>query len=94
MGFEMGRSIVMVRIQQSGEPAPVCRIHLATGEDLNGDGLPDAWRHFTTPSNSIPSGDADGDGQSNAQEALWGTNPFDPASKVSLTFLRRTPMYC
>ena len=62
-----------------------------SGEDLNGDGLPDIWQAFYHGFELIPSGDADGDGQSNSQEALWGTNPFDPASKISLTFTPQDP---
>ncbi len=55
-----------------------------SGQDLDGNGLPDAWevrfRAFGLP----PNGDADGDGASNAQEAKWGTNPFDANSKIDL----------
>ncbi|NOS70458.1 MAG: DUF1800 family protein [Verrucomicrobia bacterium] len=54
------------------------------GQDLDGNGLPDAWevryRAFGLPA----TGDADGDGASNAQEARWGTNPFDANSKIAL----------
>ncbi|MCW5559457.1 MAG: DUF1800 family protein, partial [Verrucomicrobiae bacterium] len=56
-----------------------------TGEDLNGDGLPDAWQALYSAYGISPTAVNDGDGQSNAQEALWGTNPFDPASKISLS---------
>src|SRR6185369_6800515 len=49
--------------------------------DSDGDGLPDAWEiqfagNLTTLS---ASGDADHDGQSDLQEYLAGTNPFDSA---------------
>ncbi|MBN8247472.1 MAG: DUF1800 domain-containing protein, partial [Verrucomicrobia bacterium] len=60
-------------------------------EDLDGSGLPDAWeiryRAFGLP----PSGDADADGHSNAQEALWGTNPFDSQSGIALAFIAVPP---
>jgi len=60
------------------------------GQDLDGNGLPDAWevrfRAFGLP----PNGDADGDGASNAQEARWGTDPFDANSKIALSFEHRT----
>jgi len=62
-----------------------------SNEDLDGNGLPDAWeiryRAFGLPLN----GDADGDGYSNSQEALWGTNPFDAQSRIALTFTAVPP---
>lgn len=61
-----------------------------SGQDLDANGLPDAWevrfRAFGLP----PSGDADGDGASNAQEAKWGTNPFDANSKIAVTLAKQT----
>ena len=60
-----------------------------SGQDLDGNGLPDAWevryRAFGLP----PNGDADRDGASNAQEAKWGTNPFDANSKIALGFAKQ-----
>lgn len=61
-----------------------------SGQDLDGNGLPDAWevrfRAFGLP----PNGDADGDGASNAQEAKWGTNPFDANSKITVALTLQT----
>jgi uncharacterized protein (DUF1800 family) len=60
-----------------------------SGEDLDGDGLPDAWQARYGAQNLLPGADTDGDGASNAQEAVWGTNPFDAASKLTLSFARQ-----
>lgn len=61
-----------------------------SGQDLDGNGLVDAWevrfRAFALP----PNGDADGDGASNAQEAKWGTNPFDANSKIAVSLTKQT----
>lgn len=50
--------------------------------DSDGDGLPDSWvKTYFHPSSPQPSdGDPDGDGISNLDEFLDGTNPTDPAS--------------
>ncbi|MEN9678813.1 MAG: hypothetical protein RIS76_4709, partial [Verrucomicrobiota bacterium] len=62
-----------------------------TGQDLNGNGLPDAWEARYRAFSLSPAGDADRDGQSNAQEALWGTNPFSSNSTIALTFTVQAP---
>ena len=61
-----------------------------SGQDLDGNGLPDAWEIKFRAFNLPPSGDADGDGVSNAQEAHDGTNPFDSTSKMFVSLLRQT----
>jgi len=60
----------------------------SSGTDFNQNGLPDAWEaRFKTL--GIPaSGDADGDGASNATEAAWGTDPFDADSQIELVMNR------
>ena len=60
-----------------------------SGQDLDGNGLPDAWEVRFRAFGLSPGGDADGDGASNAQEAKWGTNPFDSNSKMALTLTRQ-----
>src|SRR5258706_7255648 len=61
-----------------------------TGQELDGNGLPDAWEVRYRAFNLPPNGDADGDGASNAQEAKWGTDPFDPNSKLTVALTRQT----
>lgn len=53
-----------------------------SGADLNGNGLPDAWELWAGSFALSSMGDADSDGQNNAQEAIAGTDPFDPASRL------------
>ena len=54
--------------------------------DLNGNGMSDVWEWLYSATNLSPNADADGDGMSNLQEALAGTNPFDSNSvpKISV----------
>jgi len=61
-----------------------------SGQDLDGSGLPDAWEVRFRAFNLPPSGDADGDGASNAHEAKWGTDPLDPNSKPAVTVTKQT----
>ena len=39
------------------------------------------WQLVYSADDLVPEADSDGDGFSNAQESLWGTNPRDPASQ-------------
>lgn len=54
----------------------------STPNDVDGDGLPDAWEvtHFGNRSAQNGEGDTDGDGVTNLQEYLAGTNPMNAAS--------------
>ncbi|MGV3663770.1 MAG: DUF1800 family protein [Prosthecobacter sp.] len=52
------------------------------GEDLNGNGMSDAWELWVGQFGLNGLQDADGDGMSNAAEAVAGTNPFDKQSRL------------
>ncbi|MGB8166881.1 MAG: thrombospondin type 3 repeat-containing protein, partial [Chthoniobacteraceae bacterium] len=53
--------------------------------DSNGNGLNDVWEIIFNASALTASGDADGDGATNQEESLAGTNPFDSNSRPALS---------
>jgi hypothetical protein len=57
--------------------------------DRDGDGMSDIWEFIYGATGLAPGADADGNGFSNAAEALAGTNPFD-----SETLLKAALMSC
>lgn len=74
-----------------GQPAKSTRVDLTLGEDLDGDGLPDAWERSLIAMLGLsglhdinPNDDADADGLTNLQEYLAGTYAFDPADGFRL----------
>ncbi len=52
-----------------------------TGEDLNGNGMSDAWELWAGDFSLSANADDDGDGISNYKESVAGTDPFDRSSK-------------
>ncbi len=44
--------------------------------DLNGDGMSDVWQDQYAAYGILPGDDMDGDGKTNLEESLLGTNPF------------------
>ncbi len=60
-----------------------------SGEDLDGNGLPDAWEVAFRTFGLFSDGDADGDGATNAQEGRAGTNPWDAQSRMTVSIDRK-----
>lgn len=60
-----------------------CNAHAAL--DLNSDQVPDVWALTYNTGAISMTADSDGDGQTNAQEAAAGTNPFSPSSTVKVS---------
>jgi hypothetical protein len=56
------------------------------GRDDDHDGLPDSWElaYATSLASLSPAGDHDGDGVSDGDERLAGTDPFDSASRFQI----------
>lgn len=75
-----------------GQPAERTRLDLTLGEDVDGDGLPDAWERALIAAlggvmalaDVKPGDDLDADGLSNLQEYLAGTSAFDAAHGLGL----------
>ena len=54
--------------------------------DRNGDGMSDVWEWLYNANGVSPTADPDGDGFSNLQESIAGTDPFNPNSFPHITY--------
>ncbi len=67
-------------------PQSLEQVAVTWGEDDNADGLPDSWqaKYFGSAASAWPiaGADSDGDGNSNRDEFLAGTNPADGSSAL------------
>lgn len=81
----------------NAQPGAKTRLDLTLGEDLDGDGLPDAWERLLIGASRgtvdlegiLPTGDFDGDGMSNFNEYLAGTYAFDNEDGYSLEIIEK-----
>src|SRR5512135_1435672 len=58
--------------------------------DQNRNGMSDIWELLHGAAGADPLADSDGDGFSNLQEALAGTNPFDSNSYPRIAYVGAT----
>ena len=85
----------------AGVPGGVREVDIVLGEDANGDGIDDAlyerlkteweWSEYWREGETFdPTKDYDGDGISTINEALAGTNPYDPEDALRITAFSHT----
>jgi subtilisin family serine protease len=68
------------------DPTKMDIVRLRLYRDDDNDGLPDVWEQkYLTSTNALPNIDSDGDGLSNLQEYIAGTDPGNASSKLRIT---------
>ncbi len=89
--FCIAMSIPLSAVRESQLLLPILGILLLTPAvnckaiDLNGNGLSDIWELSYQAQGLNPQTDTDGDGMTNLQESIAGTNPFSAASRFAVT---------
>ncbi|MBX3732799.1 MAG: CotH kinase family protein [Verrucomicrobiae bacterium] len=74
----------------AGLPTPGA-VNVRSPRDSNGDGLPDWWKltyrlsPFSSEGDNSPEADLDGDGYTNEEEYIAGTDPWDRESRLRFT---------
>ncbi|MEM9081643.1 MAG: hypothetical protein AAGC74_13235 [Verrucomicrobiota bacterium] len=66
---------------------------LTYDDDLDNNGLPDAWEAAFNAFGLLPGNDDDNDGFTNTEEAQAGTDPLDPDSKPQIEITFTTPTF-
>jgi uncharacterized protein (DUF1800 family) len=72
----------------SASSVPPWFTFIGNPDDLDADGLSDAWVLWSGGKHRVPNADDDGDGMTNAQESLAGTDPNNATSRFDLTSWR------
>lgn len=68
---------------------------VSLAQDTDGDAMPDWWEEtfFEDPTGAAPTGDDDGDGQTNAAEFRAGTSPTNPTEFLRITSVEGGPPF-